>query len=256
MSAVACTRTPALLGVVLVALALTGLLAGLGGDAWWADHLYAWQGGTWAARDAWWSAELLHIGGRRFSIGCWMLTGIAWGLTWTGRVPQTWRRPLGYVLATVPLATVLVAYLKTRTGIDCPWDLQRYGGTRPWLSPFAARPAALGRAACFPAAHAAAGYAWVALYFACAAAGPSLRRMRHVGLAYGLGLGIVFGAVQQLRGAHFLSHDLWALTLCWLVAAVSARVWLPAQLRSPAATQSDARMGPPQHAPGAHGALR
>ncbi|MCD9095345.1 phosphatase PAP2 family protein [Luteimonas fraxinea] len=249
MTAESLTRMPALFGVVAGAVTFTLLLAATGGDAWWADHLYAWQGGTWAARDAWWSAELLHVGGRRFSISCWMLAAVALGLTWSGHVPQAWRRPLGYVLVTVPLATLLVAVLKTRTGIDCPWDLQRYGGTHPWLSPFDARPAALGPAACFPAAHAAAGYAWVALYFACAAAGPSLRNLRHLGLAFGLALGLLFGIVQQLRGAHFLSHDLWALTLCWLIAALSARVWLPAQLRDSISTRTV-----PIHA--AHGALR
>lgn len=245
------TRTPALLGVIAAALAATCLLAALGGDAWWADHLYAWQGGAWAARDAWWSAELLHVGGRRFSIGCWMLAALACSLTWTRYLPRAWRRPLGYVLVTVPLATLLVAYLKTRTGIDCPWDLQRYGGTHPWLSPFEARPVSFGPAACFPAAHAAAGYAWVALYFACAAAGPSLRDWRRLGLAFGLALGLVFGAVQQLRGAHFLSHDLWALTLCWLVAALSARVCLPVQLG-----ESRSARTAPRPAPCAHGAGR
>jgi len=249
VSADSMTRTPALIGVCVAAVAITVLLVGLGGDAWWADHLYAWQGGTWAARDAWWSAELLHVGGRRFSIGCWMLTAVAWGLTWRGHVPRTWRRPLGYVLATVPIATLLVAVIKTRSGIDCPWDLQRYGGTHPWLSPFDARPAGLGPAACFPAAHAAAGYAWVALYFACAAAGPSLRTLRWTGLAFALALGLVFGAVQQLRGGHFVSHDVWALTLCWLVAALSARVWLPAQLRESISTRTVPITA-------AHGALR
>ncbi len=34
----------------------------------------------------------------------------------------------------------------------------------------------------------------------------------------GLVAGLIFGISQQLRGAHFLSHDLWSLTICWLVA--------------------------------------
>jgi membrane-associated PAP2 superfamily phosphatase len=33
----------------------------------------------------------------------------------------------------------------------------------------------------------------------------------------GLVAGGVFGAAQQLRGAHFLSHDLWTLATCWTV---------------------------------------
>lgn len=31
--------------------------------------------------------------------------------------------------------------------------------------------------------------------------------------------GLLFGVVQQLRGAHFISHDLWTLVICWFVAA-------------------------------------
>ncbi|MEN5062124.1 phosphatase PAP2 family protein [Luteimonas sp. TWI1416] len=230
MSAAQWTRAPALLGVVVVACVLTAAMAVLDVDAWWADRLYAWQGGVWAARDAWWSEGLMHTGGRHLSIGCWLLVAAAWGLSWSGVLPHRWRAPLGYLLAAVPLACLLVASLKAHTGIDCPWDLQRYGGTRPWLPAFAPRPASMGKAACFPAAHASAGYAWVAAYFACSAAGPALRRWRHLALAVGLVLGLSFGGVQQMRGAHFLSHDLWSLTLCWLVAAALARLCLHAQL--------------------------
>ena len=32
------------------------------------------------------------------------------------------------------------------------------------------------------------------------------------------GAGLVFGSGQQLRGAHFLSHDLWSLAVCWFLA--------------------------------------
>jgi membrane-associated PAP2 superfamily phosphatase len=28
-----------------------------------------------------------------------------------------------------------------------------------------------------------------------------------------------------MRGAHFWSHDLWSLAVCWLVVASLARVW-------------------------------
>lgn len=41
---------------------------------------------------------------------------------------------------------------------------------------------------------------------------------RWLGLMIGLVAGLIFGISQQLRGAHFLSHDLWSLTICWLVA--------------------------------------
>ena len=42
---------------------------------------------------------------------------------------------------------------------------------------------------------------------------------------------MMFGIAQQLRGAHFLSHDLWALMLCWLVALAMHRVMLVPRMR-------------------------
>ena len=70
-------------------------------------------------------------------------------------------------------------------------------------------------ASCFPAGHASAGYAWVALYFFFLARRPAWRWR---GLAIGLIAGAVFGIAQQLRGAHFFSHDLWTLMICWSTA--------------------------------------
>jgi membrane-associated PAP2 superfamily phosphatase len=118
------------------------------------------------------------------------------------------------VVASVTLATLAVSLLKSLTRMDCPWDLLRYGGTRPFIGMFEARHG-LAASGCFPAGHASAGYAWVALYFAALAARPA---WRWAGLAIGLAGGALFGVSQQLRGAHFLSHDLWSLATCWLVA--------------------------------------
>jgi len=41
-----------------------------------------------------------------------------------------------------------------------------------------------------------------------------------VGLVFGLLLGVVFGMAQELRGAHFLSHDLWSLAVAWTCASL------------------------------------
>lgn len=67
----------------------------------------------------------------------------------------------------------------------------------------------------FPAGHASAGCAWVSLYFFALLLSPSWRWW---GLALGLVAGGVFGVTQQLRGAHFLSHVLWALATCRVLA--------------------------------------
>ena len=86
---------------------------------------------------------------------------------------------------------------------------------------------------CFPAGHASAGYAWVALYFFFLATRPAWRWR---GLAIGLATGAVFGISQQLRGAHFLSHDIFAMIICWGVALGSYYMLYPAVRRAPAET--------------------
>jgi membrane-associated PAP2 superfamily phosphatase len=55
----------------------------------------------------------------------------------------------------------------------------------------------------------------VALYFFFASVRPAWRR---IGLAIGIGAGAILGVAQQLRGAHYLSHDLWTLAISWFVA--------------------------------------
>jgi membrane-associated PAP2 superfamily phosphatase len=92
---------------------------------------------------------------------------------------------------------------------------------------------------CFPAGHSSAGFAWVSLYFFALLARPAWRWR---GLAVGLVAGGVFGLAQQLRGAHFLSHDLWTLATCW---ALSLGLYLLVQriAARPQATPAIAAQG-------------
>lgn len=218
------STSPQAIALVLGAAALATVpLMFLGGDQAIADLLYSAQGNTWSARDGWLTSTLIHTWGKRFSILCWLVAALAWAMTWSGAVHRKWRQPLSYLLATSVLSALLVALLKGQTGMDCPWDLIRYGGDRADIGLLTTRPASMAAAACFPAGHASAGYGWVALYFALQASAP---RWRLWGLGFGLSLGVIFGVSQQLRGAHFLSHDLWTLVISWTVASVSARLWL------------------------------
>ncbi|MFT3761344.1 MAG: phosphatase PAP2 family protein [Pseudoxanthomonas sp.] len=209
----------------LVYAALILWAVGAHGDLGIADRLYAWQGHAWALRSSRVLEHGLHVGGRRLSAVAWLLTALAW--LWVRRRPQwaAWRWPLAYLALSVLLSSALVAWLKSWTNMDCPWDLLRYGGAREYVPLLAARPPGLAHAACFPAGHASAGYAWMALYFFFVRVRP---RWRWPGLGIGIAAGVVFGLAQQLRGAHFLSHDLTTAMLCWSVAVLLHRA-LPAR---------------------------
>lgn len=185
------------------------------GDLAIADYWYALQGHRWALKSAFVTQTLIHLTGRNLSTLAELGICVAWLTTYWRSGARQWRRPLGYLALSMLLSTALVAWVKSWSNMDCPWDLLRYGGDRPYIGLLALRPIGMPRAVCFPAGHASAGYAWLGLYFFFLATRP---RLRWLGLAIGLSAGLTFGIGQQLRGAHFASHDLWTATICWMTA--------------------------------------
>ncbi|HAI94781.1 MAG TPA: hypothetical protein DCM36_08800 [Xanthomonadaceae bacterium] len=210
-----------LLPLALLLFALVVAMNGL--DQWLADAVFRWEGMQWALRDSPLTRHVIHQLGKRFSTLLWLGFAIALALTWRKPDWRPLRRPLAYVLLAVAISTITVTVIKSLTHMDCPWDLVRYGGGKPFIGLFEARPAGMGKAtACFPAGHASGGYAWLSLYFFLCSIKP---RWRWAGLAFGLGLGLLFGISQQLRGAHFVSHDIATLMCCWFV-ALSLHWWM------------------------------
>ena len=200
----------------LVALLLASIvLIPMGGDRWIADRIYAAEGGQWALRNSFLLTRVLHGGGKALSTLAWL--GL-FALTLRSTIDARWKplcRPLLALLLSIAGSTLLVSMLKHLTRMDCPWDASIYGGAHRYFTLLQARPAGIKPSGCFPAGQASAGYAWVALYFFFANVRPVWRR---IGLAIGVGAGAVLGIAQQLRGAHYLSHDLWTLAICWFVA--------------------------------------
>lgn len=203
------------LGLVLL---LSALLMVGGVDQRLADVLYRAQGGQWLLKDHWLTEGVIHRGGKWLSVLAALGVMAAAATCWFTR--HAWRWPLTLLAGSVALSTALVAQLKHFTGMDCPWDLGRYGGQLPYYGLFEPRHG-VAASGCFPAGHASAGYAWVALYFFALATAP---RLRVPALLIGLVAGAVFGIAQQLRGAHFLSHDLWTLAICWTVSLLVFRL--------------------------------
>ncbi len=207
---------------VIAAVVASVLLIGLHGDFMIADLVYAAQDHAWLLRDSWLTTTVVHEAGKTLATAAWLAVLLGWLWSLADRRLAHWRRPLGYLAVATLVGCAAVSILKATTGMDCPWDLQRYGGSRAFVGLFEARPGNLGGATCFPAGHASAGYAWVTLYFFFGAVRPELR---WVGLVLALAVGATFGFSQQLRGAHFMSHDLWTLMTCWLV-ALGGSCWM------------------------------
>lgn len=186
----------------------------------------------WIGTGNWWINEFLHTGGRWAIRGLVAVALVIWTATYVNRDWRGLRRPCSYFILSVVLGVAAVGALKTITNVDCPWDLQPFGGAFPVVELFADRPDALRAGRCFPAAHASSGFALVALYFVLR---ERSRRWAWLGLGAGLSVGLIFGIAQQSRGAHFLSHDLWSAFVVWLIAlsmyafVYKARLWGPVQ---------------------------
>ena len=226
---------------VLLLAASAVLLTTLHGDQWLADRIYAWQGHQWGLRSAFVTEMLIHIVGRNLSTAAWLGVLATWLVARSRPRLSSWRTPLAMLLASTLLATAVVAWIKSWSNMDCPWDLARYGGAREYVGLLSLRPVGMPRAVCFPAGHASAGYSWLALYFFFLVSRP---QWRWFGLAAGVSLGLLFGVVQQLRGAHFLSHDLWTAAICWACALAGYLVF-QRESRLPATTGIPAPPGQP-----------
>lgn len=193
-----------------------------------ADLIFRLEGYAWSLRDAPITQLWLHDRIKLVLVGVFIaLVCFAIAAPFVERL-RRFARGLAYLVTAMLVAALTVSSIKHFSGIYCPWDVSRYGGSHAAAIFRGIWPVGEGGGRCFPAGHATVGYAWLALYFFCDAWFPAIRWRA---LAFGLGAGIVLGLAQELRGAHFLSHDLWSLGICWFTAVLMARVFkLPVTL--------------------------
>ena len=183
-----------------------------------ADWLYAIEGNSWSLRGAWFTKTLIHEGGRQLSFA---VTLVVVGLIAASMFFQglkRFRSGLSWLLLSAVISAAVINLLKQFTGVECPWNLERYGGDALWRG-FWDSVGNGGEGQCFPAGHASAAWAWIGIYFLAASAWPARRWMVLGVIVF---TGVTFGVGQQLRGAHFLSHDLVTIYICWSVAYLLA----------------------------------
>jgi membrane-associated PAP2 superfamily phosphatase len=194
----------------------------IGLDQTIADIMYQAQGNSWHLKNSWITAILIHKGGKYLSLTIALLVLLLWGMSYKFSQLKAWQYRLRYLFVTSVLGSLAVSIGKAITHISCPWDFSRYGGQLEYLSLIEQLSIGNGNH-CFPAGHASAGYAWVALYFV---GRHTLSSWRWYSLGGSLLVGLTFGFSQQLRGAHFISHDLWSFGICWIVSLISYYVML------------------------------
>jgi len=187
-------------------------------DVWLADAIYRWEGGAWTLRRDPLVRNVLHEQASRIVDIAYVLLASSCAASFFVERLRPHRWTFVYLVAAVAASTLTVALLKDVTRVPCPWSIDRYGGELPYLETWRAIVTRASSGRCFPSGHAGSGFAWVALYFVCRRRAP---RWRWIALGAALAIGTTFGIAQQLRGAHFVSHDVWALAICWFAACAA-----------------------------------
>lgn len=172
--------------------------------------------GSWASR--------LHEAGRWASgvALAVLLLDAAWpGAPWradAARTPAASAARRWTALATV-LVLAAVPAIKRVSGTSCPWDVADFGGSVPYVPHLLWTVLDGGPGHCFPSGHAVSAFAFLVPVLAWRRRRP---RAAAWALAAVLAFGLLSGAVQVLRGAHYVSHVLWSAWLCWALALAAA----------------------------------
>lgn len=184
-------------------------------DLWCSDQFYFGQGKGWYYKHSWWAEQLIHRGGRyliiSIAVTCLLIIAESFSL---GSQTRRYRRAALYLLLCIALGTGTVALGKETINRHCPWDYSRYGGNVQYTNLLT--PPAIGSSQGhgFPAGHASGAFSLLGFYFIFYQRQNNIAR---IALVVSLTLGALFTFGQLVRGAHFVSHSIVSLGLCWFI---------------------------------------
>jgi membrane-associated PAP2 superfamily phosphatase len=171
-----------------------------------------------------WAELLGHQTGKSVILGCWLLLIAASIAALVLPALARYRTLLWTLALAMALGPIVVSVLKSINSHACPSSLKSFGGAAEYSAAWFVPSVEAGR--CFPGGHAAGGFSIVAVAFA----GAVLRRpgLCRAGLSVGLAVGTAFSILQVAKGAHFMSHNLWAAAIdLWMAGLVFGPMMAP-----------------------------
>lgn len=215
------TRHYLALALLIFTLAVMAEYSGF--DLWLARQFYDAQQQTWPYRNGYLTKTILHDYAQHAIRLIAMLVIALVAASWKIETLRRYRRELVYLLLVLASGPLLVGLLKSVTHIQIPWRLAEFSGSMPYIRLFDPVAPGIPVGHAFPGGHSSGGFALFGLYFLCERVAP---RYRYLGLMTPLTIGSLFAVNQEIRGAHFLSHDLVSMAICWAMAVFWARIYL------------------------------
>ena len=208
---------PLLVVILAIALEYSGL------ERAFVSQFYDAQNQQWLWKKHWFLSDIMHTAGKNLAVTVAVLILITWLGSFALAVLRPYRRQLLFLLLASLSGPLIVSLLKTVTHISTPWGLEIFGGSKPYIRIFDAVPESMPLGKAFPGGHSSGGFAFFSFYFLALYCYP---RYRWQALMLPLLVGGSFALTQWLRGAHFPSHDLFSLAICWCAAWFWARLLL------------------------------
>lgn len=203
--------------IVIIALA-TMYSHGSGLDSTIAAHFFN-PTDQWIYRDSFVLEKILHKGGVIFSIVLLIALLGRWIYLLKFHIDKKQRDYIGFVFLTSVITIVTVFFLKRWSTLPCPWNSVAFGGNVNPPELWEAFASDLPKGKCFPAGHSSGGFCFLSMYF-----GYTLiyKKRNFKTLIPGLLIGVSFGVTQQIRGAHYLSHDLTTILITIIISWITS----------------------------------
>ena len=161
--------------------------------------------GHFASKGDWYLATLSHTYVKKILILVYIIFLVLWCASFKVEKLKARRWQYGYMFWVSMLCTCAIGFLKAHSAHACPWNMT-HATTTGFVWDFSAT-----AGHCFPGGHASTGFALLTGYFTYRLQD---RKRAWFYLFAGLTLGFAMGWAQMMRGAHFLSHNLWTGWIC------------------------------------------
>jgi len=164
--------------------------------------------GSFPLKGDWALAKLNHTYVKQVLTAVYLSFFVLWCASFKIKKLKAKRWQYGYFFAVSMLCTCVIGLIKAHAAHACPWAMTTATSTG-FIWNFSAT-----AGHCFPGGHASTGFALITGFF--------IFRLDQKKLAWfylfsALILGFAMGWAQMMRGAHFLSHNLWTAWICMAI---------------------------------------